>query len=85
MNKIGQLILGIAILIGITAFVRHQYNYVIQKATAKHVATWGHQRKCLLCNGTGHVTSWRSHGPGVTPMSEACQSCNGTGWVDGPP
>ena len=84
MNKIGQLILGIAILIGITAFVRHQYNFVMQKATAKHVATWGHQRKCLLCDGTGRMTSWRFNGPSRTAVTEACRSCNGTGWVDEP-
>ena len=87
-----RVVFGLAFLAGIGLFLRHQYAGVIRQVTTKssraafstvNGASQESRRKCVICGGTGRAMSF-GFGRTGSSRSEACRSCNGTGWVDNP-
>jgi len=85
-----RFLLALAFLIGVGAFVRHQFNQVIGQATGRTPRPFVQgsppqesRRKCVLCGGTGRAMQYNFSRGGQT-STRACSACNGTGWVDNP-
>ena len=83
-------VLGLAFLIGVGTFVRHQYRTVMTEATSKPKPIFPQRppeesrKKCVLCGGTGRSTMFTFGGPNSSRQPQPCPTCRGTGWVDNP-
>jgi DnaJ-class molecular chaperone len=86
-----RVILGLAFLIGIGLFLRHQYQAVVAQITSKQsrpVFSNSRQQesriKCVMCNGTGRSSLMIPFGRGNSSRAQTCPSCHGLGWIDNP-
>jgi hypothetical protein len=79
----------------LAGYIQYQFRQVIGQVTATKPKTirplrigqpdQGSRTKCIICNGTGRVTTFTLSGPRYAPSpSRPCASCRGTGWVDNP-
>ena len=88
-------ILGLALLIGVGMYVRHQFHRVIREATSRNPKPIfpvtqqpkDSRQKCIICNGSGRAPQF--FGAVTYPKTqsntfEQCKSCRGMGWVDNP-
>jgi hypothetical protein len=87
----GRIVIGLAILIGVGAYIRHQFHEVIRQATTRpskslfptaSAQPQESRRKCILCGGTGRAMQLNLGTR--SPRNESCRACNGMGWVDNP-
>ena len=88
-----RIIIGVAFLVGLALFVRHQYQKVIGRVTAPGSqsafpdsrSSQPGRQKCLMCAGTGRITGFNSTGaPAGGSQSRLCPTCNGAGWTQNP-